>query len=56
MEKLVFFDPAWDKRHHDPNKNYGIGSMRCRMILKGKEGAVHFVFSTGMFLEKTGYF
>jgi hypothetical protein len=52
MEKITQFTPAFDKRHTDPSKNYGIGAMQCRMILKGEEGAVQFVFSTGIHLSK----
>ncbi len=50
LERVVEFSPAFDKRHTDPAKNYGIGAVVCRMILKGKDLAVQFVFSTGMYL------
>ena len=53
LEKIVTFTPAFDKRNSDPKKNYGIGSVRCNMVLKGKKGAVHFVFSTGIYLPET---
>lgn len=53
MEKITIFSPAFDKRSDDPKKNYGIGSVKCSMVLKGPEGAVHFMFGTGMFLPET---
>lgn len=53
LERITQFDPAWDKRNTDPKKDYGIHSVQVRMVLKGKKGAVHFVFSTGMLLPST---
>jgi hypothetical protein len=53
LEKIVIFKPAFDKRNPVPKENFGICSVRCFMVLKGKNKAVHFVFSTGMYLEKT---
>lgn len=53
LERITKFSPAFDKRHKDPSKNYGIGAMRCFMVLKGKENAVHFIFSTGIYLPET---
>ena len=53
LEQITDFKPAYDKRHKDPKKDYGIHSVHCWMIHKGKKGAVHFSFSTGMLLEKT---
>lgn len=53
LERITLFRPAFDKRNLDPKKNYGIGSVVCVMILKGKKGAVHFTFSTGILLPKT---
>lgn len=50
MEKIVEFQPASDKTHEDPKKNYGIGGVKCAMVLKGEKGAVHFFFDTGMHL------
>lgn len=50
MEKIIKLLPAFDKRHKDPNKNYGVGGVKVMMILKGEEGAVHFIFNTGMML------
>ena len=53
LEKITIFKPAFDKRDPDPTKSYGIGAVKCFMVLKGKKGAVHFVFSTGMYLPET---
>lgn len=47
MEKIITFEPAFDKRDKDPSKNYGIHSVTLRMVLKGELGAVHFVLYTG---------
>jgi len=53
FEKIIKFSPAFDKRNSDPKKNYGIGAVKVYMVLKGGGKAVHFVFSTGMYLPKT---
>lgn len=53
LERITMFRPAFDKRSDTPSKNYGIGDVRCYMVLKGTKGAVHFTFGTGMFLEST---
>lgn len=52
-ERITKFNPAWDKRSTDPKKDYGIHGVQCYMVLKGEEGAVHFIFSTGMLLTST---
>src|SRR5215467_3220628 len=46
LERIVTFEPAYDKRHPDPKKNYGIHGVTLRMVLKGPEGAVQFVLYT----------
>lgn len=53
FEKIVQFTPAFDKRHPDPSRNYGIGSVRIRFILKGEKGAVQFYCSTKWYLPET---
>ena len=50
LERIIKFSPAFDKTNTDPKKNYGIGSVRCWMILKGKLGAVQFMWNTGIYL------
>lgn len=53
FEKIVNFSKPYDKRHEDPKKNYGIGSIRIWFILKGKKGAVQVLFNTPFYLPKT---
>lgn len=43
MERITKFDPAYDRRDPDPNKNYGIHGVDLRMVLRGKLGAVQYV-------------
>lgn len=52
MEKIVSFSPAFDKRHADPAKNYGIHGVDIRFVLKGKSGAVQFLIYTNWHLPK----
>ena len=44
--------PAFDKRHKDPSKDYGIGCCDLRMVLVGPLGAVQFVAFTGWYLPQ----
>lgn len=53
LERIVKINPAYHKFHSDPKKNFGCGCVRIFMILKGKKGAVHFSFGTGMYLPET---
>lgn len=53
MERITKIRPAYDKRSDDPKKDFGIHCMQVFMVLKGKLGAVHFTWSTGIFLEET---
>lgn len=46
LERIVEFTPAFDKRDPDPQKNFGIGGVDLRMVLKGPEGAVQFLLLT----------
>jgi hypothetical protein len=46
MEKQIKFNPAYDKRHSDPSKNYGIHGVTLRFHLIGELGAVQFVLYT----------
>mgnify|MGYP001423315064 CR=1 FL=1 len=46
LERRVEFSPAFDKRHVDPRKNYGVHGVDLRMYLIGPEGAVQFVLYT----------
>jgi hypothetical protein len=53
MERIIKFIPAFHKIHEDPDKNYGVGSVRCIMTLKGEKGATSFVFGIGIYLPQT---
>lgn len=46
LVRSISFDPAYDRTHTDPKKNYGIHGVAIRFILKGDLGAVQFVLST----------
>lgn len=50
FEKEIQFNPAWDKRHDDPEKDYGIGSATMYWILKGDKGAITFNCALGWYL------
>lgn len=50
FQRLVTVSPAFDRRHKDPAKNYGIRSMMIRFTLVGSRGAVHFAASLGAYL------
>ena len=51
MEKIVEFTKAFDRRHPDDDKNYGIHGVELRMVLKGTLGAVQFVLYTNWHLH-----
>lgn len=52
FERIIrFVGNAFDKTQETPN--YGIGSPSCLFVLKGKEGAITFEFSTGWYLKET---
>ena len=53
FERIVNFRRPFDKRHEDPNKSYGIGSMSIWFILKGEKGAVQVMINTPLYLPKT---
>jgi hypothetical protein len=46
VERILTFEPAWDKRDKDPNKNYGIHGVNVRFVVKGDKGAVQFLLYT----------
>ena len=50
MEQLIEWTPAYDKRHADDNKNYGICSMGIKFLLKGELGVVQFYMLSGWYL------
>ena len=52
MERIVEWEPAYDKRHSDPNKDYGVHGMNLRFVLKGPRGAVQFLLFTNWYLPQ----
>jgi len=46
MKKTITLYPAYDKRHPDPSKNYGIHGVDLLFVLEGKNGAVQFKLFT----------
>lgn len=54
MKKEIIFRPAWDKRHQEPSKNYGIHGVEM-VFLYGDEdkGFVQFVVYTNWLLPET---
>lgn len=50
MKQEIHFQPAFDKCHPDPNKNYGIHGASMRWLVIGDEGAVQFVVYTNWHL------
>lgn len=50
LQRIVDLSPAWDRRHPDPNKNYGIHGVELRMVLTGPLGATQFVVYTNWHL------
>lgn len=51
MKQEIKVIPAFDKRHADPSKNYGIHGAEMLFILTGEKGAVVLICSlTGICL------
>jgi hypothetical protein len=50
LKRAVQFRPAFDKRHRDPSKNYGIHGVDMRFIVSDERGAVQFVVYTNWHL------
>ena len=46
FKREVVFTPAFDKRHSDPKRDYGIHGVDLRFHLIGEHGATHFVVYT----------
>ncbi len=47
FERSIVFNPAFDKRHDDPKKNYGINGVEIYFYLKGTYGVIQFALNTG---------
>lgn len=52
LERIIIFEPAYDKRDPNPSKNYGVHGVNIRMVLKGKKGAVQFLLYTSWMLPE----
>ena len=52
-ERIVEFSPAYDKRHPNSRKNYGIGAVLIKFILKKDNKAVQFMLGTDWYLPET---
>lgn len=52
FERSVKFSPAFDRRHTDPKKNYGVHCVDILFVLKGALGAVQFSMFSGWWLPK----
>lgn len=46
LERRIEFTPAFDRRHPEPSKNYGIHGVEMRWYLLGEQGAVQWVVYT----------
>jgi hypothetical protein len=46
LQREIEFEPGYDKRNPDPDKNYGIHGMNMRFLLKGKLGTVQLLIYT----------
>ena len=52
LTKLIEWTPAYDRRHRDPEKNYGIHGMNLRFILIGPKGTTQFLVYTNWMLPE----
>lgn len=46
LTKQIRLRPAFDRRHDDPRKNFGIHGVELQFYLSGEEGAVQFIVYT----------
>lgn len=53
FERVVKVRPAFDRRHEDPNKNYGIAGVEFAFYLKGEKGVIQFLLMTPWLLPET---
>ena len=52
LRRIVRFLPAFDRRHPDPSKNYGIHGVEMVMYVAGPEGATQFKLFTNWHLPE----
>lgn len=53
FERIVTMRPAFHRVHDDPKKNYGVGGVYLRMVLRGPLGATQFLLLTDWYLPET---
>lgn len=53
FERIIRFSPAFDRRHSDPAKNYGIHDVHIYFCVKGEKGCAIFSMGTEWFLPET---
>ena len=53
LKKEIIFKSAWDKRHPEPDKNYGIHGVEIVWTLKGEKGGVSWAIYTNWLLDST---
>lgn len=51
FERKIVISGAYDKRHEDPSKNYGVHGMDMKFYLIGPKGAVQFIFYSAQHLR-----
>jgi hypothetical protein len=50
FEHKIETEPAFDKRHPDPHKNYGVHGLTMRFLSIGPKGAIQFLLYTNWHL------
>ena len=53
LKRKLVISEAYDKRHKDPSKNYGISACRIFFSVTGKDGAISVNFGTNWYLKST---
>jgi len=54
LKRTIQFRPAFNRRHPDPAKDYGIGAVLMVFILHGPDGAAQYIVNTGWYLPGLG--
>ena len=52
LKQIIKFSSAFDKRHKDPSKDYGIHGVDLYMAVIGKKGAISFTLFTNWMLPE----
>lgn len=56
FERIIYFEKGWNRRGPNPSKDFGVGSLGIRFLLKGKKGAIQFHLDTGWYPHLIGYY